>query len=833
MKRALILFTLVVIILANRAGVRADTPTTIKFDRDILPILADNCFACHGPDQKARKAKLRLDTKQGAFRVRNDIHVIVPGKSVASELYKRIISTEETEVMPPPKSKKKLTAQQIDLVKRWIDGGAKWAKHWSFEKPNRADLPTIKNKTWPKNAIDTFVLARLEKEGLQPSHEAPRETLIRRVTLDLTGLPPTPQEVDAFLADRSEKAYENLVDRLLKSPRYGERMAWDWLDAARYADSNGYQGDGDRTMWPWRDWVVKAFNDNMPYDRFTIEQLAGDLLPKATREQKLATAFNRNHMINGEGGRIPEENRIDYIVDQTDTTATIWLGVTLGCARCHDHKYDPFTMRDYYGLFAYFNRTPVNGGGGSGKTAPVLDYASPEQAKRRTQLQDEFAELVKKIRPVEEKLRKAALVTKDGKEKTTLPSNVESSLQNGPGGRNDQSVNELVNFFKAKEPAYVNQLQALRKARQARDSFSNSLPQVMIMEDMAKPRDTFMLIRGAYDKPGEKVSAGLPNILLPLPKDAPTNRLALAKWLVDPEHPLTARVTVNRAWQMFFGTGLVKTVEEFGIQGERPSHAALLDWLATEFIRTGWDVKALNKLIVTSATYRQSSKATPALLERDADNRLLARGPRQRLASWMIRDQALAAAGLLVEKRGGPPVRPYQPPGIWEEATFGFIRYTQDHGPDLYRRSLYTFWRRIVGPTVFFDTASRQTCTVKTVRTNTPLHALTTLNDVTYVEAARMLAQRVLEKEKLTTSDRIAAAFRLVTARKPASEEMGILVKSFERMKTNYAADRKAAEKLLKVGESPRNQQLDVVEHAAMTSLCMLILNLDEALTKQ
>ena len=815
------------------ASTSADAPKTVRFDRDILPILADNCFACHGPDQKARKAKLRLDTKDGAFRVRNNIHVIVPGKSTASELYKRISSTEETEVMPPPKSKKKLTAQQIDMIKHWIDNGAKWAKHWSFEKPLRAELPAIKNKTWPKNAIDYFILARLEKEGLQPSPEAPRETLIRRVTLDLTGLPPTPEEVDAFLTDRSDNAYEKLVDRLLQSPRYGERLAWDWLDAARYADSNGYQGDGDRTMWPWRDWVVKAFNDNMPYDRFTVEQLAGDLLPKPTREQKLATAFNRNHMINGEGGRIPEENRIDYIVDQTDTTATIWLGVTLGCARCHDHKYDPFTMRDYYGLFAYFNRTPVNGGGGSGKTPPVLDYATPEQAKRRTQLQKDFDDLVKKIRPVEEKLRQAALVKKDGKEKTTLPLIIESALQNGPGGRNDETANELIKFYKAKEPNYVAILHELRKARRVRDSFSNSLPQVMIMEDMAKPRETFMLVRGAYDKPGKKVSAAVPGVLLPLSKDSPPNRLALAKWLVDPEHPLTARVTVNRAWQMFFGTGLVKTVEEFGIQGERPSHAALLDWLANEFVRSGWDVKALNKLIVTSATYRQSSKATPALLERDPDNRLLARGPRQRLASWMIRDQALAVSGLLVEKRGGPPVRPYQPPGIWEEATFGFIKYTQDKGPDLYRRSLYTFWRRIVGPTVFFDTASRQTCTVKTVRTNTPLHALTTLNDVTYVEAARMLAQRVLEKDKLTTSERIATTFRLITARKPSSEEMGILVKSFERMKTRFAADRKAAEKLLKVGEGPRNRRLDMVEHAAMTSLCTLILNLDEALTKQ
>jgi len=638
--------------------------------------------------------------------------------------------------------------------------------------------------------------------------------------------------VDAFLADKAPNAYEKVVDRLLQSPRYGERMAWDWLDAARYADSNGYQGDQDRTMWPWRDWVVRAFNVNMPFDRFTIEQLAGDLLPGATRDQKLATAFNRNHMINGEGGRIPEENRIDYLVDQTDTTATIWLGVTLGCARCHDHKYDPFTMRDYYQMLAYFNRTPVNGGGGSGKTAPVLDFASPEQEQRRKDLQQQFEALAKKVRDKEAMLRDTGRVKKGAADKSALPSAIDAALRAGPNGRNDQAFSELIGFYKVREPAYVADLENLRKTKQARDGLANGVPQVMIMEDMAKPRDTFMLVRGAYDKPGDKVSPGLPGILLPLPPDAPKDRLALARWLVDKDHPLTSRVTVNRAWQMLFGTGLVKTVEEFGVQGERPTHAALLDWLATEFLRTGWNVKHLQKLIVMSAAYRQSSKATPEVLERDPENRLLARGPRFRLPSWMIRDQALAASGLLMEHLGGPPVRPYQPPGIWEEATFGFIKYNQDHGPSLYRRSLYVFWRRIVGPTMFFDVASRQTCTVKAVRTNTPLHALTTLNDTTYVEAARMLAERVLQ-QAASPAEHIAAAFRRVTARRPTSEEAAILQKSYERLRGSYANDRKAAEKLLKIGESPRDTRLDVVEHAALTSLCTLILNLDETLTRQ
>jgi len=825
--------------LSDRA--HAADAKAVDFNRDILPILSDNCFTCHGPDEPARKAKLRLDTKEGTFRERNGVVITVPGKSGVSELYRRIVSTEETEVMPPPKSKKKLTPVQIDLIKRWIDEGAHWSRHWALEPPQRPPLPKVKNRGWAKNAIDSFVLARLEKEGLTPSPEASREILIRRLTLDLTGLPPTPDEIDAFLADNSADAYEKLVDRLLTSSRYGERMAWDWLDAARYADSNGYQGDQDRTMWPWRDWVVRAFNSNMPYDQFTIWQLAGDLLPKPTLEQKLATAFNRNHMINGEGGRIPEENRIEYLFDQTETMATIWLGVSITCARCHDHKYDPFTMRDYYGLLAYFNQTPVTGAGGSGQTAPVLDFATLEQKQAVAKIVKKYDEFAKGVIATETKLRDAGMVKKDGVLVSTLPQVIESSLRKGPNDRTEANFHELIKFFQDKEKDYVGRLQSLLKLKKERDAVNKSVVRVMIMEDMAKPRDTFILARGTYDKPGAKADIGVPSILLPLPENAPKNRLALAQWLVDPRQPLTARVTVNRLWQMLFGIGIVKTTEEFGVQGEPPSHPELLDWLATEFLSpsvgdgsaTGWDVKRLIKLIVTSATYKQSSKVTPQLLERDPDNRLLARGARFRMPSWMLRDQALAASGLLVHKQGGPSVRPYQPPGIWEEATFGNKAYKQDHGEALYRRSLYVFWRRIVGPTMFFDTASRQTCTVKAVRTNTPLHALTTLNDVTYVEAARMLAQRVLEKDGLADEKRIAAAFRLVTARQPSAEEASILLRSLARFRTLFAGDKKAAEKLLQTGESPRNPRLDAVDHAAMTSVCSLILNLDETLTRQ
>ncbi len=809
----------------------ADGPAKVDFAREVLPILSDNCFACHGPDAKARKADLRLDTKDDAHASGS----IVPGKSAESELYRRITSADPDEVMPPAKATKQLTAQQKEIVKRWIDQGAPWGRHWAFDPPVRPAAPEARNsKSEIRNPIDAFVLARLSKEKLTAAPVATKEQLIRRVTLDLTGLPPTPAEVDAFLADPAADAYEKVVDRLLASPRYGERMAWDWLDAARYADSNGYQGDNERTMWPWRDWVVRAFNDNMPYDRFTVWQLAGDLMPNATRDQILATGFNRNHMINGEGGRIPEENRIEYVFDQTETVGTLWLGLTLTCSRCHDHKFDPISRRDYYRLFAYFNQTPVNGGGGNGQTPPVIDFSTPDQDAKLKSAQKTLDETVKKITPVEKKLRDdAATTTKDGKYESKLPAVIESALRKGPNGRADANNDELAKHFEKSEPAYVGLLKEFRKHKSARDAAAGAIPKVMVMGDMPKTRDTFILTRGTYDKHEDKVQPGVPESLPALPKDAPANRLALANWVVAKENPLTARVTVNRVWQTFFGTGLVKTSEDFGVQGERPSHPELLDWLAVEFRDSGWDVKRLVRLIVTSQTYRQSSKVTAELRERDPDNRLLARGPRHRLPSWMIRDQALFAAGLMPPTAGGPPVRTYQPPGIWEEATFGFKRYQQDTGAALYRRSLYVFWRRIVGPTMFFDTANRQTCTVKTTTTNTPLHALTTLNDTTFVEAARVLAQRAMTEGGAEDAGRLRVAFRHAVGRVPTAQEVEILRGSLDRQRRLYAGDRAAAERLLKVGESPRPAGLDVVEHAALTAVCTLILNLDETLSKQ
>jgi hypothetical protein len=806
----------------------ATASAAVDFNRDVLPILSDKCFLCHGPDAKTRKAELRLDRKEDALRE------VVPGKSAESELILRIASDNPEERMPPPKSGRSLTPAQVETMRRWVDEGAVWAKHWSFEPPRRPVPLATHDPDWARNPIDSFVLTRLEREGLSPSPEADRTTLVRRLSLDLIGLPPTPEEVETFLHDPAPDAYDRLADRLFASPHYGERMVWEWLDAARYADSNGYQGDGERTMWPWRDWAVDAFNRNLPFDRFTVLQVAGDLVPDANPDTKLATAFLRNHPINGEGGRIAEENRVDYVMDMAETTATVWLGLTLNCCRCHDHKFDPLTQRDYYSLFAFFNQTPVDGGGGNPQTPPVLEVTTAEQVARRETLATNLREAVGRVEQRETATfpRPAGQPAAASPKATVLKPEIVELLKIATANRNRGQVEQLEQLWRTADADYSALLKAQREAIDARDRLAREIPKVMVMEDLAKPRATFLLARGSYEKPAEKVSAEVPKTLPPLPSGTPKDRLALARWLVAPENPLTARVTVNRTCQQFFGTGLVKTAEDFGVQGERPSHPELLDWLATELVRTGWDMKGLHRLIVTSATYRQSSRVPAALAERDPQNRLLGRGPRLRLPSWMVRDQALAASGLLVRRIGGPPVKPYQPPGVWEEATFGNKQYKQDSGEGLYRRGLYTFWRRIVGPTEFFDTAARQTCVVKPTRTNTPLHALTTLNDVTYVEAARALAEQVLERAS-SPSDRLNLAFRLVLARAPSDEERGVLLAGLARTRAEFAADPVAAKKYLAQGESPRGESLDPVEHAAYAALGLAIFNLDEALVKE
>jgi hypothetical protein len=808
------------------------------FNRDIQPILSENCYQCHGPDAAKREADLRLDEEKSAKLVTKGHAAIVPGNSGASGVVERILTTDQDDVMPPPKSHRHLTDAQKALLKQWIDAGAKWGRHWSFEPILRPPVPKAPDGL--TNSIDAFVSARLRQEGLTLAPRAEIPVLARRIALDLTGLPPTPAQVAEVVEGEKRASGSGInafIDQCLNSPRYGERWCWDWLDAARYADSNGYQGDPERTMWPWRDWVVRSINANMPYDQFTIWQLAGDLLPNASPTQKLASGFNRNHMINGEGGRIAEETRVENVFDRVETTGTVWLGLTIGCCRCHDHKFDPLTQRDYYALYDFYNQTSEDGKGRSGQAAPAMDMSTPAEQQRLKEAAAKLASVAKDVSDYElTKFPRAAGAPLTESEAINLPGNLPQYIaKTEPKNRSADALLEAVSYFKEKDGAYAKQLQRLLKAVRERTAAAANITKVMVMDTLPAPRQTYILTKGAYDKPTEvKVSAATPASLPPLHCEgqSPT-RLDLARWLVNRDNPLTARVTVNRYWQAFFGIGLVKTAEDFGVQGETPIHRELLDWLAAQFMDSGWDVKALHRLIVTSATYQQSSKVTPELHERDPENRLLARGPRFRLPSWMIRDQALYVSGLLKDELGGPAVKPYQPEGIWEEATFGKKTYTQDHGDSLYRRTLYTFWRRIVGPTILFDNSARQVCTVKSVRTNTPLHALVTMNDVTYTEAARMLAQNILLGRHVSDQDAAGGAFERITLRPPAAPELKTLLRELNRLRQSYAAAPAEAQKLLAAGEAPRNQSLPAVEHAAWTGLCLMLFNLDETLSKE
>ena len=612
-------------------------------------------------------------------------------------------------------------------------------------------------------------------------------------------------------------------------------MAWDWLEAARYADSNGYQGDSERTMWPWRDWVVRAYNQNLPYDQFTLWQIAGDLLPNPSHDQRLATGFLRNHMINGEGGRIAEENRIEYLFDQTETVATVWLGATFNCTRCHDHKFDPYTQRDYFGLLAFFNQTAVDGSGGNPQSPPVLAAPAPDQTERIDALTATVATLAATVETSERTLypREAGIGVEHSAVAGTLPPDVLGALKVAARDRDPGQLEKLAAHWQGRDDTYSQLLNNQKQARQDLDATIRAIPQVMIMQDLPSRRPTFILKRGDYLQPAGEVDMLLPASLTTTPTPPRADRLGLAQWLVSRDNPLTARVAVNRLWQMVFGTGLVKTPEDFGVQAKLPSHPELLDWLAIHFMESGWEVKHLLRLIVTSQTYRQSSRATPEMVEQDPENSLLARGPRYRMASWMIRDSALATANLLTRQVGGSPVRPYQPPGVWEEATFGNKRYEQDHGPALYRRSLYVFWRRIVAPTLFFDVANRQSCSVKTARTNVPLHALLTLNDTTYIEAARALAQSLLLTETTEPTERLARAFQLVLSRAPGPEEQLILHRALAQHRADFQTHPEAATALLATGESPRHPDLDPIEHATWTVVCNTLLNLDEALTRE
>ena len=830
-------------------GVCVAVEPPLDFNRDIRPILSENCFYCHGQDGNKREADLRLDDRAAAIAA----GAIVPGDPGASVVLERIHSTDPDVVMPPPNSNRRLSDAQKQLLDRWIREGADYKPHWAFTPPTRPEPPEVKQADWVRNAIDRFVLAKIEAAGLAPSPEADRATLIRRLHADLVGLPPTPEEVDAFIADSRPEAYELLVDRLLASPHYGERMALPWLDAARYADSNGFQQDGDTWQWIWRDWVVKALNADMPFDRFSIEQLAGDLLPNATNEQKIASGFNRNHLLNGEGGAIAEEQRFNNLFDRVDTTSTTWLGLTMACAQCHDHKYDPMTQHDYYALLDAFNRVPESGmptkfSARIRVAPPVIELPSEEQKRRLADLEAAMKAGEARAKPVIDALYAAwkAGLASDGEpaDGADLSRNLTPLLRKPEQDRTEEEKKsierQLREHFDSKVKAtLVKNLPDVAAYEQARRAFEDykgdQLPRVMVMSD-AKPRDTRILDRGDYLSPkGEKLDFTPPAFLPPLPEGFPRNRLGLARWLFLPEHPLTARVQMNRMWQQFFGTGIVKTTEDMGVQSEYPLHMALLDWLAVEFRERGWSQKQMHRLLVTSATYRQASKVTADHLAKDPENRLHARAARFRMPSMVLRDQALAASGLIDLRIGGQPVYPYQPDEIWEALAITKERdftYPASHGPDLYRRSLYTFWRRTVSPANMFDTANRQTCTVRASRTSTPLHALTTLNDPTWVEAARVLAEKSL-KAAGEPSARVAHAFRRVLGRVPTNYDLEALARMYVRQLAIYKADVEAAKQLIRVGESPRDEALDPAEHAALASVCLAILNLDEALTRE
>ena len=1024
---------------AEAAPAPAGNDANVAFNRDIRPILSDNCLHCHGFDAAKRKAGLRLDVPEGATATNKDGTIAVkPGDLDGSELWRRVNSKDPKLVMPPPESQKSLKPEQISTLGKWIREGAHYQKHWAFEPPVRPTVPSVKKTDWARNDVDRFILATQEAKQLSPSPEARKEALIRRVTLDLTGLPPTPAEVDAFLADSSTNAYEKVVDRLLASPRYGEHMARYWLDVARYGDTHGLHLDNERSMWPYRDWVVSAFNRNLPFDQFTIWQLAGDLLLDATREQRIASGFNRCNVSTSEGGAIDEEFQVRYAVDRVETTSATWLGLTMGCAVCHDHKLDPITQKEFYQVFTIFNNIAEKAMDGNALLPPPsLKAPSPEQEKQLADFDAQLAEVDRKTRaavaamsytdpatltnapkpepkeivwidddfpknaapqvndgnPAHQwistnagpvfsgqrairragkgvhqvffadcadpltvgagdklfayvfldpadppkaimvqynvggnwskranwgdndaipygakgtpekllmgKLPKAgqwlrleidaarlalqpdtkiggmAFTMFDGTaywdkagvvsisdqaqnpalsllawekaerklgDKSTAPADIKAALKKAPDQRDAADRRRMRDYFLASVYADAGpELKAMRESsrpiREKREALEKQIPATMVSQELEKPRPAWVLTRGQYDKHGEPVSPGVPAVLPPLPQSDVTNRLTFAKWLVDPKHPLTARVTVNRFWQQFFGTGLVKTSEDFGTRGEWPSHPELLDWLAADFIGTGWDVKGFVRMLVTSATYRQDSGVTPKLFEMDPENRLLARGPKHRLDAEVVRDNALYVSGLLVEKIGGRGVRPYQPAGIWEAVGYtssNTAKYSQDKGDALWRRTLYTFWKRTAPPPEMttFDAPSREQCRTRRERTNTPLQALATMNDVTYFEAARQLVYRMLHEGGASDADRLRYGFRLVTARNPADAECAVLAENLQAQRARYSADADAAKKAVSHGESPVPADVAVPELAAYTMVANLLLNLDEVVTK-
>ncbi|MEE2888131.1 MAG: PSD1 and planctomycete cytochrome C domain-containing protein [Planctomycetota bacterium] len=995
----------------------AQQTTPLDFARDVRPILSENCFQCHGPDDNARKAGLRLDRREGALADLGGHAAVIPGRPDKSELIARITHRDPSERMPQQKTGKQLTPEQIATLRRWIEEGAQWSEHWAFVPPQRPALPRVVNRSWPRNAIDHFVLARLEQRGTRPAPEADRSTWLRRVSFDLTGLPPSLAQIDAFLADRTPAAFERVVDALLASPRYGEHWARSWLDIARYADTDGYQYDRERTQWPWRDWVINAYNQNMPFDQFTVEQLGGDLLPNATVQQQAGTGFNRNHPITIEGGVIDEEYRTEYVIDRVVTTSTAWMGMTFLCARCHDHKYDPLSQREFYEFFAFFNQVPERGLQGFEPRIAMPSKEHDDAKLALATLEATVAKASATLRPQRLAWEKS-LVAKRGADpwvvqdpahptassgaslealpdKSFLASGgdlgketyellirtdltnitairieclTHKSLPHGGAGRASNSNFVLSGFEAAARLAGSTQAhiplklasavadysqrnyeiakaidgnpgtgwavdgptrkedrvavftptrpfgweagtelrvrlqqhfgtghaigrlrvslstqagvgiqagiadfaateEAARTPTQRRSLTEAFMKQaappvvrddylripalrknvaatnarrvrLMVMRDLATPRKTHVLERGEYHRKLAEVTAGTPAALPPMAKELPRNRLGLARWLVSGQHPLTARVAVNRYWQAFFDTGIVKTAENFGSQSEYPSHPVLLDWLATEFVGTDWDVKRMHKLITLSATYRQSSKVSRRDAVRDPANRWLARGPSRRLDAEEIRDQALMVSGLLIDKIGGKSVFPYHPKGLWMEINNrpGYSRpYPHQTTPDhLYRRSLYTFWKRTVPPPTMqaFDAPEREFCVVRRSSTNTPLQPFVLMHDPQFVEAARHLGARMMREGGKNNRQRIEMGFRLVTGRRPSPSERAILAGTVTRRLALYRQDSAAAARLLDVGVSKSGKPLDRAEHAAWTAVARLLINLSEAVTR-
>ena len=802
---------------------------TIDYSRDIRPILADRCYGCHGPNEEGRESGLRLDVRESALaEADSGKRAIVPGKPRASEMIRRILAEDADERMPPPHSHKTLAPEEIEKLRQWIHQGADWREHWAFLAPVAPELPLVKNQRWPRTPMDHFVLARLEQIGLKPSSEADRETLIRRVTFDLTGLPPTLEEIDAFLADESPQAYEQLVNRLLQSPRFGEHMARFWLDVVRFGDSYGRHMDPMWDMWPYRDWVIKAFNSNKPYDQFITEQLAGDLLPDPTDQQLVATGFNRLHVTYGKGSVLPEEAFVSNVVDRVVTTGTALMGLTFECSRCHDHKYDPLTMKDFYSLFAYFNS--IDGEPMFQRhekpAKPTLTYVQPEAKSR-------YAKLAARASDIEQEISALRTATAESAEYADW-------LAEEPGRQHDDGLldgylkDHVAQFPQTKFGQLEEQLASVQ-----RDKGEISCT-TAIWKERKEPRPAQVLNRGDYQQPGASVERRTPPFLPPLPEGAPLNRLGLAQWLTSREHPLSARVAVNRFWQQVFGVGIVKTSDDFGSQGEAPSHPQLLDWLAVEFIEDGWDVKQLMKRIVLSATYRQSSRITPELYQQDPENRLLARGPRFRLDAEMLRDQALTISGLLVERQGGPSVKPPQPEGLWlavsAAMSTGTQKFTQDVGSDkVHRRTLYTFIKRTAPPPqlAIMDAPSREYACVRRERTNTPLQALLLLNDPQYFEAARALAERVLSDANPLPQNVAATIFRVAVGRRADEQQLAELLDLYQSSLAHFENNADEANKLLTVGERRPIASLPVAELAAWTTVGNLVLNLDETLTKR